>query len=161
LILVRHAMPELDPAVPHHDWHLGPAGRAAARELGARLPREGRVVSSDEPKARETAEELGLPLRLDARLREVARPAVWRDDYRDLARRYVGGEAIDGWEPHDAVIARLRAAATADIVVTHGLAMTLFLGESVSFWEELRFPDAWLVTGRGFRPPGRIPARGT
>jgi broad specificity phosphatase PhoE len=156
VILVRHAMPELDPAVPHHDWHLGEAGRAAARELAARLPRDARVVSSDEPKARETAEEIGLPFRLDARLREVARPAVWRDDYRAIARRYVAGETLDGWEPHDAVIARLRAAATADIVVTHGLAMTVFLGQDVAFWEELKFPDAWRVS-----PPGRIPARRT
>jgi 2,3-bisphosphoglycerate-dependent phosphoglycerate mutase len=156
VILVRHAMPELDPAVPHHDWHLGEAGRAAARELAAHLSRDARVVSSDEPKARETAEELGLPVRLDARLREVSRPAVWRDDYRALARRYVGGESLPGWEPHDAVIARFRAAATADIVVTHGLAMTLFLGQDAAFWEELRFPDAWRVS-----PPGRIPARRT
>ncbi len=29
------------------------------------------------------------------------------------------------------------------IVVTHGLAMTLYLGETVPFWEALRFPDAW------------------
>jgi hypothetical protein len=98
--------------------------------------------------------EIGLPFRLDAQLREVSRPAVWRDDYRALARRYVGGERLAGWEPHDAVIARLRAAATADIVVTHGLAITLFLGESVEFWEALRFPDAWRVS-----PSGRIPAR--
>jgi broad specificity phosphatase PhoE len=110
VILVRHAMPELDPAVPHHDWHLGPAGRAAARELAARLPRGVRVVSSDEPKARETAEEIVGLVHIDARLREVSRPAVWREDYRALAPRYVGGESLPGWEDHAAVIARVRAA---------------------------------------------------
>jgi len=30
-----------------------------------------------------------------------------------------------------------------DPAVPHGLAMTLFLGESVEFWEALKFPDAW------------------
>ncbi|MEV6695476.1 hypothetical protein AB0M35_28815 [Micromonospora sp. NPDC051196] len=31
LVLVRHAMPVVEPAVPAERWRLGPAGRAAAR----------------------------------------------------------------------------------------------------------------------------------
>ena len=27
--------------------------------------------------------------------------------------------------------------------VTHGLAMTLYLGADMRFWEALTFPDAW------------------
>jgi broad specificity phosphatase PhoE len=146
MILVRHAMPELQPGVAPDRWGLGETGRAAARELAARL--DGRVVvSSDEPKARQTAEEiaahLSAELVVDAAWREVRRPGDWDDGYRSRAARYVGGEALEGWEPHADVIARVTAAARGDIVVTHGLAMTLYLGESVSFWEELRFPDAW------------------
>lgn len=147
MILVRHALPELDPAVPPREWHLGPAGRAAARELAARLPRDAQLVSSDEPKARETAEEIvavrGGEIVVDARLREAVRPTGWDQDYRGEARRYLAGERLGGWEPRVEVAARMRAAARGDIVVTHGLAMTLFLGESVAFWEQLRFPDAW------------------
>jgi broad specificity phosphatase PhoE len=151
VILVRHAMPELDPAVPHHEWRLGEAGRAAARELAVRLPRDASVVASDEPKARETAEEIaGGPVHLEPGLREVERPAAWRADYRDLARRYVAGESLEGWEPHDVVVARFAAAAEgAEVVVTHGLAMTLWLAaeglveDRVTFWEQIRFPDAW------------------
>jgi 2,3-bisphosphoglycerate-dependent phosphoglycerate mutase len=144
VILVRHAMPEVVPGVPPHEWELGDEGRAAARDLAARLE-PGRIVTSDEPKAVQTAEEIarGAQIVLDARLREVARPTAWRPDYRDRARRYVGGEALEGWERHADVIARVTAAARGDIVVTHGLAMTLYLGESVEFWAELRFPDAW------------------
>jgi broad specificity phosphatase PhoE len=146
LILVRHAMPEVVPGVPPHEWELGPTGRAAARDLARRL--EGRlVVTSDEPKARQTAEEiaahLGAEIEVDPRLREVARPGEWDDAYRERARRYVGGEALEAWEPHAKVIARFSAAARGDIVVTHGLALTLYLGESVEFWAGLRFPDAW------------------
>jgi 2,3-bisphosphoglycerate-dependent phosphoglycerate mutase len=149
VILVRHAMPELDPAAAHHDWHLGAEGRAAARALAAHLE-GGRIVSSDEPKASETADEIaavcGGSVRLDARLREATRPTGWRDDYRALAARYVGGERLAGWEDHGAVAQRVaEAVEQADIVVTHGLAMTLFLGQSVAFWEQLRFPDAWLT----------------
>jgi broad specificity phosphatase PhoE len=144
VILVRHAMPEVVPGVPPHDWELGPDGRAAARELARRL-QPGRVVSSDEPKALQTAEEIarGSEIVVDARWREVARPTGWEPGYRDRARRYVGGEALAGWEPHADAIARVRSATRGDIVVTHGLAMTLYLGQTVDFWEELRFPDAW------------------
>jgi broad specificity phosphatase PhoE len=166
VILVRHAMPEIVRDVPPDEWHLGAAGRAAARELADRLPHGPRVVSSDEPKARETAEEIaavcGGSVTVDARLREAARPTAWDPDYRTNARRYLAGEALAGWEDHAAVARRVaEAAQNADIAVTHGLAITLLLGESISFWEQLRFPDAWSArTGRGFRPLGRIPARG-
>jgi broad specificity phosphatase PhoE len=146
VILVRHAMPEVVPGVAPERWELGPEGRAAARALAARL--DGReVVSSDEPKAIQTAEEiaahLGAELTLDARLREVARPGEWDPGYRARAARYAGGEALDGWEPHAEVVARMAAAARGDIVVTHGLALTLYAGETAEFWAALSFPDAW------------------
>jgi broad specificity phosphatase PhoE len=155
LILVRHAMPEIVRELPPHEWHLGTAGRAAARALAARLPRDARVVSSDEPKARETAEEIvaarGGTLTTDERLREAVRPTAWDQDYRAGARRYLAGEALAGWEPQAEVAARMSAAARGDVVVTHGLALTLLVGESVSFWEELRFPDAWSAFARHLR----------
>jgi broad specificity phosphatase PhoE len=147
VILVRHALPEVVPGIAPRLWELGPAGRAASRELAARLPAGATIVSSDEPKARQTAEAIiavrGGTLRLDPRLCEAARPDTWDDRYRDWARRYVSGEQLVGWEPHADVIARVTAAATGDIVVTHGLAMTLYLGADAQFWDELRFPDAW------------------
>jgi broad specificity phosphatase PhoE len=151
IVLVRHAMPEIVAGVSPAWWHLGSEGRAAARELAARLDRAPRVVTSHEVKARETAEEIviarGGTLALDPRLGEVARPlAPDAETHRALARRYVGGEALDGWEPQADVVTRFAAAvADAEVVVTHGLAMTLYLGVSdpQAFWEALRFPDAW------------------
>jgi broad specificity phosphatase PhoE len=143
VILVRHAMPEVDPEVPHHLWELGPEGRAAARAL-AKSVEGGRVVTSDEPKALQTAEEIARgEIVVDAGWREVGRPTAWDQDYRAKARRYLAGERLEGWEPREEAEARVRAAAPGDIVVTHGLAMTLYLGQGVRFWEELRFPDAW------------------
>jgi broad specificity phosphatase PhoE len=141
-------MPEVVPGVAPELWELGPEGRAAARDLARHLD-GGRVVSSDEPKALQTAAEiaahLGTELEPDARLREATRPTDWDAGYREKARRYVGGEALEGWEPHAAVIERVTSAARGDIVVTHGLAMTLFLAppDPREFWAGLRFPDAW------------------
>jgi broad specificity phosphatase PhoE len=147
VILVRHAMPEVVPGVAPHLWELGESGRAAARALAARLDGVAHVVTSDEPKARQTAEEIAAvhaaQIVVDARLREATRPTAWDGGYRDMARRYVAGEALDGWEPHAKVKARMAAAASGDVVVTHGLAMTLHLGAGARFWEELWFPDAW------------------
>lgn len=53
-ILVRHAMPELDPQVPPEEWLLGERGRAAARHLAGVLPAGAYLVASQEPKAVET-----------------------------------------------------------------------------------------------------------
>ncbi len=169
VILVRHAMPVLVPEVSAEQWRLGPPGRAAARALGRTLE-PGVVVSSDEPKAAETAAEIaavhGAGVGLDHRFGEAHRPYVWTDDasYRDRARAYLRGESVEGWEPHAFVAARF-AAALADhapralatgvplIVVTHGLAMTLWawsIGaatDRVAWWEPLGFPDAVRVAG--------------
>ena len=49
---MRHAMPDVDPAVPPQRWRLGPAGTTAAAAL--RLPPRSVLVASDEPKAAET-----------------------------------------------------------------------------------------------------------
>ena len=150
MLLIRHAMPERVQGVPSEHWRLGDEGRAAARDLAERLDPDLRIVSSAEPKAIATAEELiavrGGTIAVDERLGEVQRPPRWDGGYYERARRYVGGEAIDGWEPHAEVVDRFAAAARdAGVVVTHGLAMTLYLApaDPVRFWDELAFPDAW------------------
>jgi broad specificity phosphatase PhoE len=163
LILVRHAMPELDPAVPAERWRLGADGRAAARSLRPVMPERAYYVTSDEPKAAETLQEIaGLPeIATDPGFGEVRRPHVWSDDYdyRAIARAYLEGVRHAGWEAHaevvnrfDAAVARHAglAAARNEILVigTHGLAPTVWLASRVPldpdparFWAALRFPD--------------------
>ncbi len=163
LILVRHAMPELEPAVPAHQWQLGGAGRAAARALGPLVAGPGYYVASDEPKAVQTVRELtGRPdVATDPGFREVRRPYVWsaNEDYRALARAYVEGVCHDGWEPLAQVVSRFDAAvdrhaalaAAQDrplVVGTHGLAPTVWLASRLAlapspaeFWAALQFPD--------------------
>lgn len=166
LVLVRHAMPDVDPRVPAHRWELGAEGRAAARRLAALIG--GRVywVASDEPKAEQTMHEMsGAPAAVvsDSGFGEVCRPEVWTDDYRATARAYVEGQRLEGWEPHgqvagrfDAAVERHAAPATAHgatlVVGTHGLASTVWLSARLQlqpcagdFWAALSFPDVFDV----------------
>ena len=79
LHLVRHgiAVGAEGRCIGHTDLPLAPAGRDALAELAARwpLPRVAHLVSSDLARARESAQVLaeawGVPIREDARLREM------------------------------------------------------------------------------------------
>ena len=168
---VRHAMPVVEEGVDSTEWHLDDATRAHAEAWAARLEVGddlGVLVTSTEPKAVETAEAIAArwPAELvrDDRLREARRPWVGTG-YRAMAHRYLRGEQHDGWEAHAAVEERVRLAVAEAIaraggqsvvVVTHGLAMSLHLGERLggdfdreSFWSRLAFPDAWVLEGDG------------
>ncbi len=155
-------MPEVDPAVPASEWLLGERGRAAARELGSVMPAEPAILSSPNPKTRQTAEQLhtvaGGILSIDDRLIEVQRANIWLEDYKTVALSYVLGELPPGWEPHEQVAARLssavaqaraRAQGRPVVLVGHGLSTTVWLNsqgkleDPAAFWSELRFPDAW------------------
>jgi broad specificity phosphatase PhoE len=136
--LVRHAAVVVDLAVPSYEWRLSADGRRAAAAL--RLPL-GRALTSSEPKARETAELAGLDARPDDRLREVRRPWIG-DRHESWVRRYLGGEELEGWEPREAVLARLHAALDGfeGVAVTHGLAISLYAGLTFEQWRALPFP---------------------
>jgi broad specificity phosphatase PhoE len=165
VVLVRHAMPVMEPDVPAERWRLGDDGRAAARDLAAALPRAPFAVTSDEPKAQQTAQEVvavcGGTVTVDARVAETRRPHAWDEHFAERARQFVAGRRHDGWEPQHAVIARFDAAVREAldasngapvVVVTHGQALTLWLqsigavDDAARFWSELAFPDAWMVT---------------
>lgn len=164
---VRHSMAVPQESVHPSAWHLDDRGRLEAGRLADRLevvPGVGALVTSTEPKALETAEAIGarlsLPVTADERLREAVRPWIG-PGYRAVVHRYLRGELPDGWESHVEVAARV-AAAVADVsavaagqpivVVSHGLALTVHLGERLghgfdreSFWSGLAFPDAWAL----------------
>ena len=168
-LYVRHAMALRETDRPPREWELGPAGRAAARELAAQLPRSvatALVVSSTEPKAMATAapiaERFGVEVVPDERLAEAHRPWVGSpNDYRTMAHRYLAGFATPGWEDSAAVVDRMAAAvqdARASVpgqriaVVGHGLSLCLHLASVLpegfdpgGLWARLSFPDAWTV----------------
>lgn len=160
LILVRHAMPDVVPDVPPAEWRLSADGLVQARRLAAALPFDAMLVSSAEPKARQTLESLG-PVATDARFNEVARDEPFGGNFREVRAKYVGGTAYTSWEAQAAVSARFkagvdewiaRAGARPLIIATHGMAMTTWLAtvvtmaDPVAFWRGLIFPDAFVIT---------------
>lgn len=177
---VRHAMAVPDETVHPSEWVLDAKGRASAASLADRLEVGagiGVLVSSTEPKALGTAAEIGrrweVEVLTDARLREAVRPWVG-PGYRAVVHRYLRGEAPDGWEPHLEVAARTAAAVREArqlaagrplVVVSHGLALSLHLGDQLGpdfepeqFWSSLAFPDAWALDHSGVlhRPQLRL-----
>jgi broad specificity phosphatase PhoE len=148
--LVRHALVELDLDRPAHTWELTPEGRADAEELALRLPAVSRVLSSPEPKAVATAEPIarvaGVEVELDERLREVRRDANLPDydAHREAVRRYLAGEPVDGWEPREQVLTRVRAAVVYvdnAAVISHGMALSVLLGYGFEQWNRIALPD--------------------
>jgi broad specificity phosphatase PhoE len=153
-------------------WELDEAGRDTARHLAERLEvgeGVGALVTSTEPKALGTAEEIAgvweVPVVADERLREAMRPWIG-PGYRAVVHRYLRGELPEGWEPHGDVARRVgaavreatvRAGERTVVVVSHGLSLALHLGERLGpefdregFWSSLAFPDAWVLDQQGF-----------
>lgn len=168
---VRHSMAAMVEDVHPMDWHLDDDGRADARRLARRLEVGdgiGALVTSTEPKARETADAIGehwgVDVVPDVRLREAVRPWIG-PGYRAVVHRYLRGELPPGWEPHEEVAGRVGAAVSEAqrasgggpvIVVSHGLALALHLRGSLgmdfdmeAFWSCLSFPDAWALDHAG------------
>jgi broad specificity phosphatase PhoE len=160
LILVRHALPAFGPKAPAEEWVLDEdRGRRGAESLVHVLPPDARLVSSLEPKARQTLEPTG-PVATDARFNEVWRDEPFEGDFRSRRRAYVGGVEHPGWEPRGDVVSRFDAGlrdwqATAGdrplVIASHGMAMTLWLtatvglDDPIAFWGDLRLPDAFQI----------------
>jgi broad specificity phosphatase PhoE len=165
LLLVRHSAPEVDPALPAEEWRLSEEGRARCAPFAARLaaydPR--RLLSSPEPKARETAElvgaALGLEVSLSDGLRETARRTVpWLK--REEFERGVRGlferpdEIVFGEESATAALARFTTAVDGltepAVVVSHGTVISLYAAaragrDPYELWRGLGLPDLVVV----------------
>ena len=161
MLLVRHSVPELDPSVPAEEWSLSEEGRRRCGPLAERLAAFGPEVllSSTEPKARETAElvapVLGLDVELSDGLRETARRAVpWlgREELergiRELFER--PDEVVYGEETGSAALARFAAAVEdlpeSAVVVSHGTVLSLYAAaktgrDPFALWQSLDLPD--------------------
>ena len=161
VVLVRHALPAVDPEVDSKLWRLADGAFAETERMARSLPDDlgATVWSSSETKAVETAHAIAhvreMDVAVDDRFAEVSRP--WTEgDYRSLAKHYLAGESIEGWEPADVVRERFASAVTdaardgTVVVVDHGLALSLYASSVVTldlvpFWEALSFPDAWSI----------------
>ena len=163
LILIKHAPPEVVPGVPPERWGLSDKGRALcvplAEHVCAHAPAA--IVSSEEPKAAETAaqvaEHLGVPWRTAPGLHEHDRSNVPHMPSREFIsmmelffRR--PAELVLGRETADAARDRFEAALRRSVaeqpegnvaVVSHGTVIALLLG-----YRDGRTPfDVWRAMG--------------
>jgi broad specificity phosphatase PhoE len=145
LILVKHARPQVDPAVSSEEWTLGPEGREAAGRLAERMRpyNFAKLFCSSEPKAGETARVIGLALERPV---EEARD-LFEHDRRDVPhmetrefislvallfkepdRLVLGNETADeAYERFGEAVDGLIKQEPADVaVVTHGTVISLF-----------------------------------
>lgn len=152
-------MPVLDPEVRPEEWELDAAGQRGAESLKHVIPSDAVLVSSQEPKARQTLEPTGHVF-TEIRFNEVARDEPYHGDFRARRRAYLTGTDHPGWEPREQVVERFgagikhwrtRAVIRPLVVATHGMAMTLWLANAIdladptSFWTDLRLPDVFKV----------------
>jgi len=166
LLLIRHSAPEIVPGVPAREWRLSAEGRERCEALAERVsvyaPRV--IVSSVEPKARETAEliasRLGVAVETADGLHEHERDNVGflgraefeaavgdffaRPDELVLGRE-TAAHALDRFSRVvEGALATHRSGAIA--IVTHGTVMSLFVAartgvDPFAFWRDLALPD--------------------
>lgn len=166
LILVKHSLPDILEDVPAREWHLSEEGRIRARKLAGRLIRyqPGIIISSVEPKARETAsifaENPGLLLHEVEGLHEHDRsgsPYYSKDEFQDLVRELFAkpGELIFGNETANSALARFRQAVDFVlnaysgkniVIVAHGTVISLYVSwltgcNGYGLWKELGLPS--------------------
>jgi broad specificity phosphatase PhoE len=166
LILIKHSVPEIEQDQPANTWRLSNEGQRRAQRLAEELlsfePEV--ILSSDEPKARQTADILSHHLQLDMQtlpdLREHDRSnvpflshAAFQTSIRDFFQR--PDELVFGRETADQAYRRFYRAVHSIlieyrnktvIVVTHGTVISLFVSRltgssDIELWNQLGLPS--------------------
>ena len=152
LILVKHAPPEVMPEVPSEQWVLSAKGRdlcaPLADQLAAHEPAV--IVSSEEPKAAETArlvaERLNVPWRTAPALHEHDRsnvPHMRSGEFISMMELFFRrrGELVLGRETAEAARGRFEAAVQGVLgehpagnvaIVSHGTVIALLLSDQTN-----------------------------
>jgi len=166
LILVKHSLPRVLEDVPARDWTLSDEGRERAYTLAEKLNVYGAeiIVSSMEPKARETAsilaKYLGLEYQVVEDLHEHDRsnsPHYSNDEFQKLIHEFFERPSalVFGTETAEQALQRFRQAlnSTLDsykdktiVVVAHGTVTSLFVSwltgcDGYELWKELGLPS--------------------
>jgi broad specificity phosphatase PhoE len=165
LVLIKHARPQVDPAITSEEWQLGKEGKDGAARLVDPLRRFSfdRIYSSNEPKAAQTAQiladALDKPVEQVPDLREHDRRNVPHMDsrefislvalfFREPDRLVLGNETADQAHARfatavDAIIQR----ESQDVaIVTHGTVISLFAHrradrEPFALWRSMGLPS--------------------
>lgn len=170
LILVKHARPQMDEHLPSDQWRLCDEGRQASIRLAERLVdrRIGRVVSSTEPKAFETAcflaERLGLQAESATGLHEHDRSNVpimptrqfismialfFKQPRRLVLGRETARQASERFEKAVAEVMQASGGKTT-AVVTHGTVLALYAAarcreDPFLIWRRMQLPSFVVV----------------
>lgn len=166
LILVKHSVPEIEADQPANTWKLSKEGRLRARRLAEQLksfdPEV--IISSDEPKAKETAEivasQLQLAMQIVHDLHEHARshvPYLSHDAFQISMRDFFQkpDELVFGEETASQAYTRFYRAVHAVlnehrnktiVIVTHGTVISLFVSRltgssDLELWNKLGLPS--------------------
>ena len=166
LILVKHSVPEIYGDQPANTWKLSEEGRSRAQHLAEELKsfEPDVILSSEEPKAKETAEivanDLGLKMQMFPDLHEHDRsnvPYLSHDAFQASMRDFFQepDQLVFGRETANQVYARVYQAIhhilneyrnKTVVIVTHGTVISLFvsrLTESSDFelWTKIGLPS--------------------
>jgi broad specificity phosphatase PhoE len=166
LILVKHSLPEIEEDRPANTWKLSEEGRLRAHRLAEQL--EGFepevIVSSNERKAKETAEIVASELHLDVQivpdLHEHNRsnvPYLSRDAFQGLILEFFQKpeELVFGGETADQAYTRFYRTVHSVlnehinktvVIVTHGTVISLFVSQltgssALELWNKLGLPS--------------------
>ena len=175
LVLVKHSLPEIDPAVPSREWRLSEEGRARSRILAEQLDQYDLevIASSNESKAIETANisacRLNVPVEVVEGLHEHERSNVGfleKDRFEQSIARFFSrpAELVFGEETADAAYDRFSAAVhgvsdrfpqTNMALVTHGTVLSLFMSrisglKPFATWKQLGLPSFIVLSRPGF-----------
>ena len=176
LVLVKHSAPVLEPDVASKRWRLSEGGRRRCVLLAERLePYDPDfVVSSEEPKAAETArlvaERLGVGSSIRPGLHEHDRtgaPFLGDDEFYRAAEGFFGrpDALVWGSETADQAAERFEVAVRrvreereekALAIVAHGTVISLLVArhngiDAYAFWRDLGLPSFCVLSTPGFR----------
>lgn len=177
LILIKHAKPQVTDDLPSHEWPLSEEGRGACARLAEVVsPQDPAVIlTSDEPKARETGEllgkALGRPVETVGDLHEHDRTNVPMMTTRDFIsamalffknrrRLVLGRETADqaARRFEQAIRGILQSRPEGNIaVVTHGTVLSLFAadhgaGDGFQLWRRLGLPSMMVFSIPDLKP---------
>lgn len=176
LILVRHSEPDIEPGVRANRWRLSARGRDRCVGLAQRLAAHSPAImlSSVEPKARETAElvagRLGIPADVVQGLHEHERKTAPYVSEREFKAAVAGlfarpGELVYGDETADQARKRFDVAIRAALedhrdanvaVVAHGTVISLFVSavagvDGLALWGSIGMPSYIVLSRPGLQ----------
>lgn len=166
LILVKHSIPEVNENIPAREWKLSAEGQSRCKRLADLLVKyhPDQIISSVEPKAKETAElvakELGLSTNIFEGLHEHDRTNTGylsKEQFQESVREFFTrpDELVFGNETADEAYQRFQTAIDSIlskfpnqtiVVVAHGTVISLYVSRYIgisdlSLWKELGLPS--------------------